>query len=166
MYLKKIADLRIDSDLKQKDVALFLHVNRSTYSKWENGDNNIPLDKLDRLTMKYEVSFDYVFDNVKAKRIENCDYFKINLEILRHNIRLMRKRNGFTQDMLSRKIGVSKSTYSRYENGTLLIPIDKFSLLGNIFDISLDVLAGKVKLSKEVNSDKFMEVWITGLVIF
>lgn len=149
MYLRRIADLRIDNDLKQKEIALFLNVNRSTYSKWENGDNNIPLDKLDELVVKYDVSFDYIFGYSKNKKIDNCTYSSMNLDILCYNIRLLRKRNGYTQASLATKLGISKATYSRYENGKLLIPIDKFSLLINIFDISLDVLAGKVKISKK-----------------
>lgn len=158
MYLKRIADLRIDNDLKQKDIASFLHVNRSTYSKWENGDNNIPLDKLDKLTIKYKVSFDYIFGLAKIKQIENCVYHSIDLEVLCHNIRHLRKRNGYTQETLAYKIGVSKATYSRYENGSLLVPIDKFFTLGNIFAVSLDVIAGKVKLSKTANKNKYMQV--------
>lgn len=158
MYLKRIADLRIDNDLKQKDVALFLHVNRSTYSKWENGDNNIPLEKLDRLTVKYNVSFDYIFGYSKIKRIDHCVYSSMDVEVLCHNIRLMRKRAGFTQEVISGKLGISKATYSRYERGTLAIPIDKFSALFNIFDMSLDVLAGKVKLSKNKDAVRFMKV--------
>jgi len=149
MYLRKIADLRIDSDLKQKEIALFLNVNRSTYSKWENGDNNIPLDKLDKLSVKYDVSFDYIFGYSKNKKIDNCAYSPMKIDVLCYNIRLMRKRAGYTQETLASKLGVSKATYSRYETGKLLIPIDKFSALVNIFDISLDVLAGKIKISKK-----------------
>jgi len=148
MYLRKIADLRIDNDFKQKDIALFLNVNRSTYSKWENGDNNIPLDKLDKLAVKYDVSFDYIFGYSKNKKIDNCTYSPMNKDILCHNIKLMRKRADFTQENMACKLGISKATYSRYESGKLLIPIDKFSALINIFDISLDVLAGKVKITK------------------
>lgn len=158
MYLKRIADLRIDNDLKQKDIASLLKVNRSTYSKWENGDNNIPLNKLDELTMKYGVSFDYIFGLTKIKQTLNCDYFPLDLELLCHNLRLLRKRTGYTQEIIAYKIGVSKATYSRYENGSLLMPIDKFFSFANIFDISLDVLAGKVKLSKTVNENKYMQV--------
>lgn len=158
MYLKKIADLRIDNDLKQKDIAKFLGVDRSTYSKWENGDNKMPLEKLDKLTMKYNVSFDYIFEYSKIKRIDNCIYSQMDTEELCHNIRLMRKRAGFTQEALAFKLGISKSTYNRYERGTLDIPIDKFSEFFIIFDISLDALAGKVRLSKKAKEDKFIEV--------
>jgi len=156
MYLKRIADLRIDNDLKQKEIAKFLGVDRSTYSKWESGDNKMSLEQLDKLTMKYKVSFDYIFEYSKTKRIDNCIYSPMNKEMLRHNIRLMRKRMGLTQEELASKLGISKSTYNRYERGTLDIPIDKFSKFFIIFDISLDVLAGKVKLSKKEN--EFIEV--------
>lgn len=151
MYLKRVADLRIDSDLKQKDIALLLRVSRSVYSKWENGDNNVPLNKLDKLTVKYNVSLDYIFGFSKHKQIEGCKYSKIDFEVLCHNMRLLRKRNGYTQKFLAYKFGISKSTYSRYETGALIIPIDKFYLLGQIYGVSLDVLAGKVKLSKRIS---------------
>ena len=149
MYLKRIADLREDNDLTQKEVALFLGVHRSTYSKWENGDNNIPLLLLDKLAVKYDVSLEYIFGFQNEKKNKNITYNKLNKNILCLNMKIIRKRHKYTQTKMAKKLLVSKATYSRYERGLLIIPIDKFYMLEGIFGISLDAIAGKSKLKEQ-----------------
>lgn len=58
MKLERIRDLREDNDLKQKDLALYLSVDQSTYSDYENGRINIPLDMLIKIADYYNVSLD------------------------------------------------------------------------------------------------------------
>ncbi len=43
---ERIRDLREDNDLKQKDLASYLSVDQSTYSDYENGRINVPVDML------------------------------------------------------------------------------------------------------------------------
>lgn len=58
LKLERIRDLREDNDLKQKDLALYLSVDQSTYSDYENGRINIPLDMLIKIADYYNVSLD------------------------------------------------------------------------------------------------------------
>ena len=53
--LNSLKDIRIDRDYTQIEVAKMLNCNRSTYSDWENGDIMISLDRLDELSMLYNV---------------------------------------------------------------------------------------------------------------
>ena len=59
MY-QKIRDLREDRDLKQKDLADFLHCSQQVYSNYELGQRDIPTDILIKLSIYYNVSVDYL----------------------------------------------------------------------------------------------------------
>ena len=56
----KIRDLREDRDLTQKEVAEVLHISQNTYSQYENGKRQMPIDCLIALAKYYETSTDYI----------------------------------------------------------------------------------------------------------
>ena len=59
MY-KRIRDLREDRDLSQSQVASFLNVSQSTYSRYESGFLDVPSQILIALSRCYGVSVDYI----------------------------------------------------------------------------------------------------------
>ena len=60
MYFKRIGDLRSDRDNKQADLAAYLNVRQNTYSDYETGKINIPIEALIKLADFYQVSLDYL----------------------------------------------------------------------------------------------------------
>lgn len=60
MTFRRIADLRIDSDLTQKAVAELLHMNLTVYRRYEKGDREIPVWAVIRLAELYHCSTDYL----------------------------------------------------------------------------------------------------------
>ncbi len=56
----RLKDLREDSDLKQKELAEYLHIKQNTYSQYENGQRQIPIEVLIKLAKYYNVSTDYI----------------------------------------------------------------------------------------------------------
>lgn len=56
----RIRDLREDRDLTQKEVAEYLHIKQNTYSQYENGLRQLPLDCLIALAKYYNTSTDYI----------------------------------------------------------------------------------------------------------
>lgn len=56
----RLKDLREDSDIKQKDIAEYLHIKQNTYSQYENGQRQLPIDVLIKLSEYYNVSTDYI----------------------------------------------------------------------------------------------------------
>ena len=56
----RLRDLREDRDLTQKQVADFLSIKQNTYSQYENGVRQLPIDLLIRLSRYYTVSTDYI----------------------------------------------------------------------------------------------------------
>ena len=67
----RIKDLREDRDLTQKELAEILHIKQNTYSQYENGQRQIPIDALIALARYYDTSVDYILeltDNRKPYR--------------------------------------------------------------------------------------------------
>ena len=56
----RIRDLREDRDLKQKDLAEYLHCSQQVYSNYELGQRDLPTDILIKLSAFYNVSVDYL----------------------------------------------------------------------------------------------------------
>ena len=56
----RLRDLREDNDLTQKELAEKLHIGQNTYSQYENGVRQLPIEILIRLSELYEVSTDYI----------------------------------------------------------------------------------------------------------
>ena len=54
--------LREDRDLSQKQLAELLQVHQTTYSDYERGNINIPVDALIQLADFYKTSIDYLVD--------------------------------------------------------------------------------------------------------
>ena len=59
MYLR-LRDLREDADLNQTQVAHFLGMSQTGYSKYETGENDIPTQVLIKLAVFYQTSTDYI----------------------------------------------------------------------------------------------------------
>ena len=56
----RIKDLREDKDLLQKDVAEFLNISQTNYSKYELGKINIPIETLKKMSILFDTSVDYL----------------------------------------------------------------------------------------------------------
>lgn len=67
MYFRRIRDLREDSDKKQRELAEYLHIDQSTYSDYETGRINIPIEALIKLADFYDTSVDYIVERVNDR---------------------------------------------------------------------------------------------------
>ena len=56
----RLKDLREDKDLKQEDVAKFLNISQTNYSKYELGKINIPISSLIKLSEFFNTSIDHL----------------------------------------------------------------------------------------------------------
>ncbi len=66
MY-ENIRNLREDSDRTQQELADYLHVKQTTYSKYELGKINIPVEVFIKLADYYDVSVDYLLGRTTCK---------------------------------------------------------------------------------------------------
>ena len=140
IFFKRIHDLRVDNDLRQKDIALMLNVNVNTYPHWESGMYEIPIDMVDRLTKIYNCSLDYLtgLSNVRGSFTK-----KYNPEEIYIRLKKLRKSLKLSQIEIGNILGFGQMNYSRYERGIILIPFSKLYLIAKNFNISLDYLMGK-----------------------
>lgn len=63
----RIKDLREDRDLTQRELAQYLHIKQNTYSQYENGQRQLPLDVLIALAAYYHTSTDYILGLTEEK---------------------------------------------------------------------------------------------------
>lgn len=67
MIFENIRNLREDHDLTQTQVAEYLHIRQTTYSKYELGKINIPIEMFILLADYYDVSVDYLLGRTTNK---------------------------------------------------------------------------------------------------
>ena len=60
--LKRIRDLREDRDMTQAQMAKLLQIHQTTYSDYEIGKLNVPVDVLIKLARFYNTSIDYIVE--------------------------------------------------------------------------------------------------------
>lgn len=68
MIFANIRNLREDNDKTQQEIADYLNIKQTTYSKYELGKINIPVDVLVKLADYYDVSIDYLVGRSKEKK--------------------------------------------------------------------------------------------------
>ncbi len=58
----RLRALREDQDLTQKAVADYLHIRQNTYSQYETGQRQLPLELLVAMALYYHTSTDYILE--------------------------------------------------------------------------------------------------------
>ena len=56
----RLKNLREDNDITQTQIANYLHITQNTYSQYENGQRQIPIELLIKLAIYYKTSVDYI----------------------------------------------------------------------------------------------------------
>ena len=69
MKFQRIQDLRVDSDLSQRQISEILHVSQRSYSHYETGTRGIPNEMLIRLADYYDTSIDYLVGRTNKKEM-------------------------------------------------------------------------------------------------
>ena len=68
MNINRLRDIREDNDFKQIEIAKLLKVTQAQYSRYEQGINLIPIDKLNILANFYHTSIDYLLSRTNIKQ--------------------------------------------------------------------------------------------------
>ena len=71
MKFQRIQDLRTDADLSQRELSEILHISQRSYSHYETGSRNIPIEMLIRLANYYDTSIDYLVGRTDRKKWSN-----------------------------------------------------------------------------------------------
>lgn len=70
----RIRDLREDNDMNQTQIAAYLGMSQTGYSKYETGERDVPTSILIKLADYYDVSVDYILGRTNNKKIEYVKY--------------------------------------------------------------------------------------------
>lgn len=62
-----LRDLREDRDLNQQQLARILNIAQTTYSDYELGKINIPIEVLKKMSLYFNTSIDYLLDMTDIK---------------------------------------------------------------------------------------------------
>lgn len=67
MKFQRIQDLRVDSDLSQRQLGEILHISQRSYSHYETGSRGILIEMLIRLADYYDTTIDYLVGRTDNK---------------------------------------------------------------------------------------------------
>lgn len=149
-YGIKLRELREELKLKQKDIALMLHIKQNAYSQYETEYITIPIKHLITLCDYYHVSFDYIFNFSKVRSYDNLKA-GVDRDLIRDRVKELRKSNDLTQAQLATLINVSKSAISEYERKAKTIATPFLYEICKKYKISADYLLGRVDAPKYLN---------------
>ena len=60
--------------------------------------------------------------------------------MLKDNLIMLRTLNGYSQEQVAGKIGISRQAYAKWENGLTTPDLEKASMLAKVYGISIDSL--------------------------
>ena len=141
MISERLLDIRDEAGLNQEDMAEILKVSQSNYSRWENGKELIPLNKLNILCNHFKVSMDYVVGITRDCKVNKK--YEFSNETIGKRLREFRKTNKITQNKLADILNTTQSTISAYESGKATL-LTAFALqIVSKYNISLDWLCGR-----------------------
>ncbi len=63
--------------------------------------------------------------------------------MLKDKLIALRKLNGYSQEQVAEKIGITRQAYAKWEQGLTTPDVEKAAMLANLYGISLDELTGK-----------------------
>ena len=144
MIIKNFKYSREMLDVKQKDIAELFNVHFSTVSGWETGKDTIPIERLVDYANHYNYSLDYLF----GIKNYNEEYLPLTLDLnlIAHNLKILRKKNNYTQEKLAKKLNTNQASYAHYENATNMIPTAVLYNLTTVYNpFSIDKLLGRKK---------------------
>ncbi len=142
-YYKRFKDIREDRDLIQQEIADYLKITRGRYAMYECGSNIIPLKLLDKLSIKYQVSINYLVGISKIKNSSNDDIKPMNFTLMCQRLKNERKKANLSQKQVAEILDITQSHYATYEKGRNTIPITRLIKLSTLYKVSIDYLMGK-----------------------
>ena len=141
MNIDAIKIAREKLEFTQQQVSELIGVNRSTYSGWENGYDDIPLKHLIKLCNILKLNIDYITNIIKQNK--EFDKYILNKDVLCKNMKQIRINNKKKQDEIASILGIFRTSYTRYENGTVMIPTVLLIQFCKYFNTTIEKLITK-----------------------
>lgn len=139
---ENITFLREYHDFTQENVANKLNISRSTYVNWETAISFPPLDMLDKISVIYNTSIDYLLGQTKNSKI-NYKAKPIQKDVLLNNLINYRKKYNYTLSYIAKCCNTSISNCYYIEKGFYNMRIPYLYKLLKIYNVSADKFLGK-----------------------
>lgn len=137
----RLKDIRLYFGYKQTEVADVLGVCRNTYCEYEHHKRIIPLIRLNYLANFYEIKIDCILGLSNTIQYSKPKVF--DSDIISKKILEIRQDNNLTIREFAKKLGISNSLISDYENGKKLISTSICYNIAKKYNISVDYLLGR-----------------------
>ena len=116
---------------------------------WEQGNDTIPIERLNDFCNLFKISIDYALELTSKNRYPKS-YSKIDHLKTKTRLKEIRKSAQLTQEELATSLKITRSLISKYENGTNTINTDYLLAYSNFFSISTDYLLGKIDEKRKI----------------
>jgi len=143
IFDKRLKVLKVENDKSTKEIADFLGIHNTLYSRYEKELQTLPLKHVIALSNYYNVSIDFMFGLTKIKQYKNSRG-KIDLKNVGKRLKVFRIVNDLTQTQLALFLNCSQSNIVSYEKGTCLISTDYLYAIAKKYGISADYLLGRI----------------------
>ncbi len=143
----KLKDIREDKDISQEEISKILNIPRSTYSMWEIGISIIPLPYLCKLSDYFNYSIDYILGLTNNKSNKNL-IKGFDIKNLGNNLKSIRLKNELSQENVADILEVKQPCIYKYEKGLICISTSNLYKFCKEFNISMNEICGKGKISK------------------
>lgn len=71
-----------------------------------------------------------------------------------NNLKLFRKQNGFTQEQVAEKLGVSRQAVAKWERGESVPDIENVIALADMYEVTVDSLVRNITALPDKRTDK------------
>lgn len=154
--------LRLKLGLLQKDVAMYLELNKTTYRQYENGKRKFPIylmfllfrlygvkeidlfsDQIETITPILDPNFNKIVEQNKKSLRKIMNNKKLEEHIkknIAYNLKRLRIINHKTQLQVAKVLNISEGNYSRYESGQVNIEQSKLEKLSTLYSVTIQEL--------------------------
>lgn len=140
---RRLKDIREDKDFTQANIAEYLGVDKSTYSKWETEKEVMPLKRVVAFSNITKKSLDYIIGFSSDSSDKKTELI-IDKKEIGQRLKDTRLKLGYTQEALASILGSNQSCISGYETGVKLILSSYAFEICRLYNISFDWLIGGV----------------------
>lgn len=144
---EKLKQIRKYFHMTQEEFAEMIGINRAHYSRMESGSSNITDKILKRISLKFNISMDYLKGITDEEPEHHPDINRnvvYNLPAIRIGKRMkeLREARGLDINDLVDALEVTTGIYSQYEQGNMLPDIEILIRLSYFYNVSADWLLG------------------------
>jgi repressor LexA len=143
---ERLKELRFKRNIKQKDLAKKLGISQAQVARYESYQNRPSFAMVKLMAMVLDTTTEYLLGETEEDK-ENQEIETLEIEtrptFMENRFRELRKIKKFTQNEIARRLDVSQSQVSKYENGDDEPSYETVQELAEILNTSIDYLYGK-----------------------